>query len=347
MKKIKTAIASFGLSGRVFHAPFIAANDAFELSAICERTKNEAKKHYPDVQIVRSFDDLLSMPELELIIVNTPDTTHYDYCKAALNAGKNVIVEKPLVFKVSEGEELVDLAEKKGLMLSVYQNRRWDGNFLTIQKLLKQHKLGRVVEYRSAFHRFKNFIVAGSWKEENDRNVGIVYNLGPHLVDEAVCLFGKPKGVFAQIRIQREGSKVADFFQISLIYKDINVLLSAGQLMKEPTASLVLHGTNGSFVKYGVDPQEEQLKGGMKPTEEAYGVDIPENYGILNVELDGKSERKAIPTEKGNYMLYYDDIATAIRNKVPPAVTARENLTVIGILEAAYQSNEENRVVFM
>ena len=347
MERIKTGIASYGLSGRVFHAPFIEANDAFEFTAVCERSKNEALKLYSNVQIVRSFEELISIPELELIIVNTPDLTHYDYCKAALNAGKNVIVEKPFVFNVSEGEELVELAEKKGLMLSVFQNRRWDGDFLTIQKVLKENKLGRIVEFRSGFQRFKNYIVEGSWKEEKNRHVGIVYNLGPHLVDQAVCLFGKPDGVFAQIRMQREGSKVDDFFQITLIYKDINVLLTAGQLMKEPIASYVLHGTNGSFVKYGIDPQEDQLKSGMKPTDAGYGIDCSENYGILNIEMNGQTQRESIPSESGNYMLFFDNVAFAIRNKVPPAVSARENLAIIRILEAAFQSHEENKVIFI
>jgi predicted dehydrogenase len=347
MERIKTGIASYGLSGRVFHAPFVEANDAFELTAVCERNKNEALKLYPNVQIVRSFEELISIPELELIIVNTPDITHYEYCKAALNAGKNVIVEKPFVFNVSEGEELVELAEKKGLMLTVFQNRRWDSDFLTIQKVLKENKLGRIVEFRSGFQRYKNYIVEGSWKEEQNRHVGIVYNLGPHLVDQAVCLFGKPAGVFAQIRIQRDGSKVDDFFQISLIYKDINVLLTAGLLMKEPSTSFVLHGVNGSFVKCGVDTQEEQLKSGMKPTDAVYGIDRFENQGVLNIEISGQTQRESIPSEPGNYMLFFDNVAFAIRNKVAPAVSPRENLIIIRILEAAFQSHDENKVIFI
>ncbi len=346
MKKIKTGIASFGMSGRVFHAPFIEANEAFDLTAICERSKNEASKLYPKVQVVRSLEELISIDEIELIIVNTPDTTHYDYCKAALKAGKHVIVEKPFVFSVSEGEELIELAEKNGLVLTVFQNRRWDGDFLTLQKVLKDNSLGRIVEYRAGFQRFKNYIVEGSWKEERNRYVGIVYNLGPHLVDQAVCLFGKPEGVFAQISCQREGSKVDDYFQINLIYKGLNVLLTASQLMKEPIASFVLNGVNGSFVKYGVDPQENQLKAGMKPTDIGYGVDKLENYGILNVEVAGESNRGPVATDPGNYMLFFDNVALAIRDNLSPAISARENLTIIQILAAAYQSHEEKKIVF-
>jgi predicted dehydrogenase len=347
MNRIKTGIASFGLSGRVFHAPFIEANTAFELVSICERSKNEALITYPHVQLVRSFEELISNPELELIIINTPDITHYDYCKAALEAGKNVIVEKPFVFTVEEGAELVELAEKKQLLLTVFQNRRWDCDFLTMQKVLKENRLGRIVEFRSSFQRYKNHIVEGSWKEKKNRFVGIVYNLGPHLVDQAVCLFGKPEGVFAQIRAQRDGSLVDDFFQITLIYKEVHVLLTAGLLMKEPTANFVLHGTNGSYVKYGVDPQEDQLKAGMKPTDKGYGIDQPSNYGILNTEMNGESKREVIESIQGDYMQFFDNVALSIREKAVPAISAKENLTVIKILEAAFQSHDENRVILL
>lgn len=342
--KIKTGIVSFGLSGRVFHAPFIEANDAFELSVICERSKNEAQKTYPHVKIVRSFDELIADSELELIIVNTPDVTHYDYCRAALEAGKHVVVEKPFVFTVAEGEELIRLATEKDRMLTVFQNRRWDGDFRTIRKVLNENKLGRIVEFRAAFQRYRTQI-ADSWKERNDRFVGIVYNLGPHLVDQAVCLFGKPTGVFAQIKKQRESSQIDDFFHIVLIYNNLQVTLTAGMLMKEPIASFVLHGTNGSFVKYGVDPQEDQLKNGMLPTNTAYGIDKPELYGTLVLDENGETKKETIETLRGDYNLYFEAVASSIRQQLPAPISPVENLLVIRILEAAYKSNDENKVV--
>ncbi len=342
--KIKTGIASFGLSGRVFHAPFIHANEAFELTAICERSKNEAIETYPYVKIVRSFDELISDASLELIIVNTPDVTHYHYCKAALEAGKHVIVEKPFVFTVAEGEELIRLAAEKGRMLTIFQNRRWDGDFRTVQKVLKENKLGRIVEFRAGFQRYRTQI-ADTWKERNDRFVGIVYNLGPHLVDQAVCLFGKPTGVFAQINKQRDGSKIDDFFHIILKYSDMQVTLTAGMLMKEPIASFVLHGTNGSFVKYGIDPQENQLKTGLLPIDSVYGFDSPEMYGTLVLDENGNTSSETVQTIRGDYNLYFDAVAKSIRQQIAPPISPIENLLVIQILEAAYQSNDENRVV--
>lgn len=344
--KIKTGIASYGLSGRVFHAPFIHANEAFELTAICERSKNEASKTYPYVKIVSSFDELISDASLELIIVNTPDVTHYDYCKAALEAGKHVIVEKPFVFTVAEGEELIQLAAQKGRMLTVFQNRRWDGDFMTVRKVLNENKLGRIVEFRAGFQRFRTQI-ADTWKERNDSFVGIVYNLGPHLVDQAICLFGKPTGVFAQIKKQRDGSQIDDFFHIILKYSDMQVTLTAGMLMKEPIASFVLHGTKGSFIKPGIDPQEDQLKGGMLPTDEVYGFDTPEMYGTLVLDENGETIRETIETIRGDYRLYFDAVANSIRQQQAPPISPAENLLVIRILEAAYQSNDENRVVFI
>ena len=344
--KIKTGIASYGLSGRVFHAPFIHTNEAFELTAICERSKNEASKTYPYVKIVSSFDELISDASLELIIVNTPDVTHYDYCKAALEAGKHVIVEKPFVFTVAEGEELIQLAAQKGRMLTVFQNRRWDGDFMTVRKVLNENKLGRIVEFRAGFQRFRTQI-ADTWKERNDRFVGIVYNLGPHLVDQAICLFGKPTGFFAQIKKQRDGSQIDDFFHIILKYPELQVTLTAGMLMKEPIVSFVLHGTKGSFIKPGIDPQEDQLKGGMLPTDEVYGFDTPEMYGTLVLDENGETIQETIETIRGDYRLYFDAVANSIRQQQAPPISPTENLLVIRILEAAYQSNDENRVVFI
>lgn len=344
MQKIKTGIASFGLSGSVFHAPFIHTNDAFELTAICERSKNEASKTYPYVRIVRSFDELLADASIELIIVNTPDITHYDYCRAALEANKHVIVEKPFVFTVAEGETLIRIAAERNRMLSVFQNRRWDGDFMTLRELMESNKLGRIVEFRARFQRFRPQITS-TWKERSDRFVGIVYNLGPHLVDQALCLFGKPTGVFAQIKKQRTGSQIDDYFHITLMYPHVQVVLTAGMLVKQPTETMVLHGTNGSFVKHGIDPQEEQLKGGMLPTNAAYGLDAPENYGTLVYEENGETIRQAIATKGGNYKHYFDAVAQCIRAQAEAPISAVENLLVIRILEAAYQSEDEGRIV--
>ena len=203
--KIKTGLAAFGMSGQIFHAPFITTHPAFELTAIVERSKELSKERYPSAKIVRSFEELIAMDELELIVVNTPDSTHFDYARRALEAGKHVIVEKPFTSTYAEGESLVALARAKGLMLSVYQNRRWDSDFLTVKQILSEGKLGRLVEFESTYPRYRNFIKSGTWKETGEMGGGLTYNLGAHLLDQAVQLFGVPEAVFADIAILRDG----------------------------------------------------------------------------------------------------------------------------------------------
>ena len=260
MKQIVTGLAAYGMSGSLFHAPFISINPGFELKYIVERTKNNAKERYPDTGIVRSFDELLAVPEIELVVVNTPDVTHYEYTKKALLAGKHVVVEKPFVFTVKEGYELIELANEKSRVLCVFQNRRWDGDFLTIRKLLESGVLGRVVEFSSSYQRYRNFIQQQTWKEVADNRVGITYNLGSHMVDQAVVLFGMPEAVYADIDKLREGSVVDDYYYIQLIYPKQKVSLRASYLVREETPRYYIHGTEGSFVKYGIDPQEDLLK---------------------------------------------------------------------------------------
>ena len=190
MEKIKTGLAAFGMSGQIFHAPFISTNPAFCLTAITERNKNLSKERYPSARIVRSFEELVALDELELVVINTPDSTHYEYTRKALEAGKNVIVEKPFTATAEQGQELVDLARSKGLAISVYQNRRWDSDFLTVREILNKGLLGRLVEFESTFPRYRNFIKPGTWKETGELGGGLTYNLGAHIIDQAVQLFG-------------------------------------------------------------------------------------------------------------------------------------------------------------
>lgn len=346
-QKIKTGLASFGLSGRVFHAPLLAVHGAFELTAICERSTQEAAKKYPDAIITRSFDELLNLPDIDLVVVNTPDTTHAEFCRKALLAGKHVVVEKPFVFTVAEGEELVALANRQQRMLAVFQNRRWDCDFLTVQKILENQLLGRVVEFQSTMARFRNYIPANTWKEEPTRHVGLTYNLGPHLIDQALVLFGMPLAVFARINKLRDNSQIDDYFQISLIYPSLEVTLKSSYLMREETPRFAIHGTLGSFIKYGNDPQEESLKNGESPISPGFGADKPMKWGLLHTERDGKPYRQPVETEKGNYAAFYDNIAASVLNNEEPLTSAAENLKLIAILEACLRSNAENRTVFL
>ena len=282
---IKTALVSYGMSGKVFHAPLLKAYGRFDVVKVMQRSSETALEIFPEASIVRTFDELINDAEIELVIVNTPDDLHYAQAKAALEAGKHVVVEKPFVQSVKQGEELIALAKAKNLTLTVFHNRRWDNSFLTVQKVLKENMLGRLVEFEARYNRYRTYIQE-SWKEEHQRGTGILHNLGAHLIDAALVLFGMPQGVNARLLALRDGSKVDDYFDLRLIYDGLSVTLKAGYLVREETPSYMLHGVKGSFLKYGLDPQEEALKKGEWPAGDDWGKDPEESWGWLNSEVN-------------------------------------------------------------
>lgn len=346
MEKIKTGLAAYGMSGQVFHAPFISTHPHFELTAITERNKTLSRNRYPEAIITRSIEELIDMKDIELVVINTPDDTHYAYARKALLAGKHVIVEKPFTNTTEEGKELIALAEEKKRMLSVYQNRRWDADFLTLQEILGKNLLGRPVEYKSTFARFRNYIQEGNWKEEKG---GMTYNLGSHLIDQAVYLFGMPEAVFADIAILRDSGKVDDYFTIHLLRPsknpDIRVTLKASYLMCEAEPRFILHGTNGSYIKYGVDKQEVLLKKGASPNQKHWGEETEEEWGMLHTENSGTYLREKYPSIPGNYGLFYENIYRHLRLGQPLQTDARNILDVIRIIEAAKESNQTQSIV--
>jgi scyllo-inositol 2-dehydrogenase (NADP+) len=343
---IVTAIASFGMSGQVFHGPFLKVNPRFQVRKILERTKTISKSLFPEVEVVKTFEDILRDREIELVIVNTPDRFHYEMARQALDAGKHVLVEKPFTFTVREADDLISMAEKKGKLLTVYQNRRWDGDFLTVQKILQSGVLGNLVEFESHFDRFRPFITPSTWKEEEGEYAGVLYNLGSHTVDQALALFGMPDAVTAHVRIIRSGGKVIDYYDIRLHYPGFAALLKCSYLVKEEGPRYIIHGTNGSFLKWGIDPQEEILKTGVLPGGDAWGNEDESKWGILNVLNQNTEMVQKIPTEKGNYQIFYDNLAEAIRFGQPLAVNPREARDTIKILELAIESNREKRTIF-
>ncbi|EKU90010.1 Gfo/Idh/MocA family oxidoreductase [Bacteroides oleiciplenus] len=349
MDKIRTGLAAFGMSGQVFHAPFISTNPHFELTAVVERSKELSRAKYSQSRIVRSFDELIGMKELDLVVVNTPDSFHYEHARRALEAGKHVIVEKPFTTTVEEGEELVALAAEKGLTLSVYQNRRWDCDFLTVKEILAKGLLGRLVEFESTFPRYRNFIKPNTWKETGESGGGLTYNLGAHVIDQAVQLFGMPEAVFADIDVLRTGGKVDDYFIIHLLKPakapEVKITLKASYLMCEHEPRFVLHGTEGSFVKYGLDPQEEALTKGLLPTTPHWGEEDRTQWGILHTEKGGNVVRESYPTLPGNYAAFYENIYQHIRQGVPLQSNAREVVGIIRLIEAAWASSRTQSVI--
>lgn len=345
MSQIVTGLASFGMSGKIFHAPLLHHHPQFLLKKIVERSKNEASKIYPGTESVKSFDDLVNDPDIELIIVNTPDNTHYEFSRKALEGGKHIVVEKPFTQTVEEGEELITIASKQKLQISVFQNRRWDGDFLTVKKVIENGLVGRLVEFESHFDRYRNYIQPGTWKEDPGTGTGTLYNLGSHMIDQALCLFGMPEAVHADIRILRTGGKVDDSYDLKLYYKSVKVTLKGSYLVREPGPRYILHGTSGSFLKYGLDPQEEDLKAGKPLSSGNWGKDPDHNWGILNSDINSLHHVGRIETIPGNYMAFYDNIYQVLRHGVQPEVKAIDALNVIKVIQTSLMSNQSRQVI--
>lgn len=345
MHTIGVGLASYGMSGKVFHAPLLSVNPGFRIISILERTNSFSRERYPEAKIVRNYQELLKDKSIALIVVNTPDRLHYTMAREALEAGKHVVLEKPFVLDSSEGDELLRLADKHKRLLSVFQNRRWDGDFLTVREILDKGLLGRLVEYEAHFDRYRNFIQANTWKEEPSSGTGTLFNLGSHLIDQALVLFGKPEHINADIRIQRTDGKIDDAFTLWLGYPDVKVTLKASYLVKEPGPRYLLHGTEGSFLKHGIDPQEEALKNGEQPGGTDWGVENPEDWGRLNTEIDKyNGPYKTLP---GNYNAYYENIYEVLCGKAKPAVSASQANLVVKVIEAARESNHSGSRVYL
>lgn len=332
------------MSGMVFHTPLLHTHPNFEIKKILQRNSDSSKEKYPYVELARNKKELLDDPEIELIIVNTPDDTHYGFVRESLEANKHVVVEKPYTLTVDEGEKLIDLARKKKKMLSVFQNRRWDGDFLTVKKVIEEKLLGRLVEYESHFDRYRNYI-KNNWKEDSGCKSGTLYNLGSHTIDQALVLFGMPESVNADIRMLRAGARVDDSFDIRLEYPEIKVTIRGGYLVREQGPRYILHGTEGSFLKSGTDPQEEMLIQGHFPDEPGWGTETVNNWGILNTTVNGLHFRGEIETLPGAYSDYYSNIYDVLVNRQELIVKPEESLNVIKIIQTAYDSSKLKRSI--
>ena len=337
---INVALASYGMSGKVFHAPLIAAHPDFALYKVLERHRNDAAADYPDITTVRTFEDILGDEKVDVVVVNTPNPYHYDMTKAALEAGKHVVVEKPFTNTVQEAQKLIAVAEKQQKLLTVFQNRRLDSDFLTIQKVLDQKLCGRVVEYEAHYDRFRNYIQPDTWKEESGPGSGILFNLGSHMIDQALVLFGLPEKLFAKLSIQRSGGKTPDAYHLILTYPHLHVILKSSYLVRDEGPRYKILGEIGTFTKYGLDPQEDALKVGATPTGPDWGKEPKRIWGTLVTELNELPFQGKIASEAGNYLTFYDNLVKAISGESPLLVTAQEAMQVIYLIELAYQSNE-------
>jgi scyllo-inositol 2-dehydrogenase (NADP+) len=344
---VRAGLIGFGLAGQAFHAPVIRGVEGMELACILERRTNNAKAKYPEVRIARTLDELLSDKTIGLIVVATPNDSHFSYTKACLEAGRDVVVDKPFTPTMKEAEQLIRLAAERGRLLTVYQDRRWDGAFLTVKKLVAAGALGDVAEYEARFDRFRLDAKAGAWREQADfPAAGVLWDLGPHLLDGALVLFGEPDSICATALRQRPTSAVDDAFDVFMQYPRLRASLRARIIAYAPGPHLLLHGTEGSFIKYGMDPQEEILRSPSAPDGLDWGADWGEDQEELWGTLTRVNESpRKIKTERGDYRGFYANVRDAIQKKAPLDVTPEQALRTMRALLLAHKSSREGRVV--
>lgn len=325
---IRTAIIGYGLAGKYFHLPLIEATDGLELAGVGTSRTGEV----PDGLMAVSPEELVANPTIELIVIASPNPSHFPLAEAALLAGKHVVVEKPVCASAAQAEKLIAVAIRSGRLLTVFHNRRWDSDFLTVQRLIASGELGQVLLYEAHWDRFRPE-VAERWREKPEAGAGLLFDLGPHLIDQALLLFGQPDRVSADVARQRGGAEVDDYFALTLHYGPARVILSAASLVAQPRPRFSIHGTAGSFVKFGLDPQENQLRAGADPLAAAFGVEDPSTHGMLTRANDS---RTPVPSERGDWLSFYRGVVASIAAGAPPPVEPADALVGLRIIEAAH-----------
>lgn len=342
---IGVGLVGYGMASKVFHAPVIESVPTLRLKKIVERRGVESRGRHAGAETVREFDEVLRDDDIELVVVATPNDSHFELAGCALSAGKHVVVEKPFTNTSAEAKQLTELARGQNRLVSAHHNRRWDGDFLTVRKILEGGLLGRLVEYESHFDRYRNEPRPGAWRERSGPGSGILYDLGSHLIDQALVLFGLPNEINADVRTQREFAKAADSFDVRLGYEGLSVTLKATMLAREPGPRFQLHGTEGSFVKYGLDPQEDALKLGGSPNSEGWGEEPEEQWGTINTHACGVHLRGRVETDAGDYAAYYRNVADAIRGRAELIVKPEEAANTIRVIELALESSATRRTL--
>jgi len=343
--ELNVGLIGYGMAARVFHAPLIQSIPHLRLKKIVERHGDDSRQSYPMVEVVRDVADLLQDDAIDLVVIATPNSSHFDLARQSLLADKHVIVEKPFTTTSEQAQQLIDLTLRQNKIISVNHNRRWDGDFQTIKRLLEGKLLGRLVEYESHFDRFRNYQRPNAWREEEGEGSGILFDLGSHLIDQAQVLFGLPQMITADIRVQRDFGKADDSFELILHYDNLKATLKAGMLVREQTARFILHGTEGSFIKYGSDPQEESLKQGRTPSKPNWGEEARDMWGTLNTQINGLHIEGRVETMAGCYQAYYRNIVDAIGGRAKLIVKPEEARNTIRIIELAVQSNQQKCTV--
>jgi scyllo-inositol 2-dehydrogenase (NADP+) len=348
MEQIRTAIIGFGLSGKVFHARVLRAIPQFIITAVVSSRVEEVREEVPEARVVASANEVLADDSVDLVIVATPTGQHARLARQALEAGKHVVVEKPFAVSSREARDVVECAERAGKVLSVFHNRRWDNGFLTLKRELQAGRLGALYQYEARFDRFRPQVNPSRWREQAVDGSGILYDLGSHLIDQSLHLFGRPSSVYCDLHAQREGAAADDYFVILFDYGCLRVTLRAGSVVGVPGPVLQAHGTKGSFIKRALDPQEDALRAGKCPSVlgDTWGLDADEAE-LHRIDTAGSLKRDECRTEPGDYCAYYRGIFKAISEGAPIPVSPRDGVAVIELIEACALSAREGRRVVL
>ena len=334
-KQLQVAIAGFGLSGRYFHAPFLGASpDKFAIKKVVSSRPEYVRAYDEAIEVVPHFEEVCRSG-IDIVFVCTPNEFHFTHAKMALEAGKNVVLEKPFALNTQQAETLINIAQANDLVLTAYQNRRWDADFLTIQRLIAEDRLGEIIDYEARFDRYRPDVPHGTWKETPKDGAGNLYNLGPHLADQALTLFGTPKSVSATIRTVRMGALTDDYFEIRMEYRNKRVSLKSSLLVYENSLRYAIHGTKGSFFKTGLDVQEADLRANKLPNGEGWGVEASEQFGMLYSDVF----TGAYPSEAGNYTPFYDNLYDAVVHRTPLHIKPRNAWNTTRVIDLAIESN--------
>jgi len=342
---IRVGVVGYGMAAKVMHLPFLSIMPEYKIVSILERHRSDSLEKYPHVKLVRTIDEMVADPDIDLVVITTPNDTHFPYAEKALRAGKDVALEKPFTNTSAEARQLIELSKQTNRILSVFHNRRYVADFLTMKKILKEKLLGDVVEYEGHFDRYRPELRPNSWREDNLPGSGILYDLGSHLIDQALYLFGIPKMITADIRMQRPNSRIDDYFDLALDYGHMKAILKSGMLVREPGPRYMINGTLGSFIKYGEDVQEAMLKEGKLPNTPDWGKDPEEQWGLLHTVIDGTVVREKYPSVQGSFGIYYSNLYKTIALGQPLQEKPEHGFNSIRMIELAFESSNAKRTV--
>lgn len=344
---VDVGLIGFGLAGRAFHAPVIRAVPGLRLAAILQRSGNEAAEAYPDVRVVRSLEELLAIDSIRLVVIATPNDTHAPLARACMAAGRDVVIDKPFTTTVEEAVSLAKFAKESKRLLTVYQNRRFDGDFGAIRQIVADGELGRIVRFETSYDRYRPNLKTNAWRERAEPGAGILFDIAPHLIDHTLLLFGHPQAVTADVRAERDNAVIDDSFDLMFHYpNNLRAVLRSSILAVTPRPRFVFFGTKASFVKNTFDPQENNLRHGKISSDAvSWGAEPESDWGVLTTPSGDSVTKRSIPSVNCDYRDYYANVRDAMLGKASLIVSPEWSINLMGLLELARESSRARRTL--